>query len=500
MEPHRTRPGDDEGHNRLLRPDTRELLCLNHAVLHPQPPQVARHGVVTRAGLAIAATAALTTLTGSLGAGAAGRSVADKISITPMHVVGGPTAAVGTAVVITVGSSHNLHLEGIVPDTGAVRWSRTYSESATDGGIAPYPEVLDNVVIDMQPAHEPGNPLVNIVGINATTGAVAWRGPQDLLVGDSPSSCEQQTNFCITGYNPDDSSSLAILDPVSGRALGVVNGPVNAIDRDLYQTTAKTTTIEALGANGKIAWSKTLNQLYGGPGYDTTNGWDFTSFKTTEVGTAGANDQAHSDGLSDAKTIGFSLATGQALWTLPGAFQCFGSLGIENPPFNCVFSGRLVHPNQTSFNISYKGLSLNLQGFDPATGKVTWSVPVRNVDALGNGTTPFLDDSHIVVQQENGKTVLLDTSNGTTASVGAHRVLWCAISGQFKVNEPKVLNPSRERADGGVDFPCTANGAHATGLPTSSPDSVGPTVDGVFLWPAPGGLARHVIGSAEGNA
>ena len=436
----------------------------------------------------------------TLATGSASATDAAKVSITPMHVVGGPSGAEGTAVVVTVDAWHDLHLEGVAPDTGAVRWSRPYSESATNATEAPDPEVVDNVVIDMAPAGKPGTPLVNVDGINATTGAVAWRGPQDLLVEDSPSPCEQQTDFCVTGFNPDGSSSLAIFDPTTGRPLGLVKGPVNAIDWDLFQTSAKTSTLEALGANGTIAWSKTVNQLYGGPGYDTNNGWIFTSFGSTEVGTAGANNEDHSDGLSDAKTIGFALSNGHTAWTMPGAFQCLGSLGFQNPPFNCVFSGRMAHPNQTSMNISFMGLRLTLQGFDPSTGTATWSLPVRNVDALGNGTVPFLDDSHIVVQLDNGTRVLLDTSKGTTAPIGAHEVLWCGTSGQFRVNEPKQLNPQRERPDAGVDSPCTAQGAPTNGVPLTSPDNIGATVDGVFVWAARGGLARHVVGSPEGTA
>ncbi len=421
-----------------------------------------------------------------------------SVSTTPLEILGGLEAGEGTAVAITVDRARDLRLDGIAPDTGAVSWSRPYSASAIDPGIAPDPYVLDNVVVDLAPVHKPNDPLVDVYGINATTGAVAWHGPQDLLVTDVEP-CEQLTRFCVVSYTSSASTAMVVLDPISGQAVGLLNGPFTGVDVDMYETDAKTETIEGLSPRGAVAWKSTIGQLFG-PGFDTDNGWYFTSYGSTEVATVGADNADHSMGLDDAKTVGFATATGHTAWTLDGQLQCGGTLSFEDPPFDCVFTGPMTHPNQQSYNISYQGLSLRLQGFDPSTGAVTWALPVRNVDALANGNTEFLDDSHLVVQLQDGKTALLDTSTGATKSASPHQAVWCTTSPLLHVDENKDLNSSQQRAAVSQYYPCTPAGKPTAAVPSTTPASVGVTVDGVFMWASPHGVSRHMVGAAQGVA
>ena len=418
-----------------------------------------------------------------------------SFSTTSLDVVGGLDAGQGTAVAISVDGQHRLHLDGIAPSSGAVVWSQPFSGSATDPGVALDPYVLDNVVIDLVPDGNPTNPLVDVVGVNATTGAIAWRGPQQQLVGDE-APCEQLTKFCVVEFNTDGSSSLLVLDPSSGQVLGVLKGAQESVDVDLYQTEDKSETIEALSPTGTVAWKKTISQLFG-TGFDLDNGWLFTSYGSTEVATVGPNAQDHSFGLDDAKTIGFSVGSGASRWSVGGQFQCGGALSFENPPFLCVTTGTLVHPKDSN---SYAGLSLVLEGFNPKTGATSWQVPVRDVGALENGSTGFLDDSHVVVQLDNGRTALLDTNDGTTKPAAKGESVWCSNSPVYKVAVNSQVSSSHERSGVSQYFPCTANGQATSALPSSMPQSVGVTVDGVFLWPSPQGLARHAVSAAGGTA
>src|SRR5580704_620746 len=115
-----------------------------------------------------------------------------------LHVVGGPVAAEGAAVVITVDSSRNLHLEGIAPDTGQILWSHPYSESVITPGVAPTVYAIGNNVIDIVPTAKPSSPLVNIDGINATTGAVAWNNPlKGVVISDQPIPCAEKKDLCV---------------------------------------------------------------------------------------------------------------------------------------------------------------------------------------------------------------------------------------------------------------------------------------------------------------
>jgi hypothetical protein len=423
-----------------------------------------------------------------------------SFSTTPLQVVGGPVAAEGAAVVITADASHDLHVEGVAPDTGRVIWSHPYSMSAIIPGLAPTLYVLDNDVVDLVPVDRPSDALVDVEGVNATTGTVVWHGPQHILVSDVPAPCEQKRYFCLLAYNGNASTAMAVLNPVTGTTVSALPGPATAVDLDLYLTDAQTPTLEALSATGTVAWTKTIDQLFGGPGYNPLNGWDFLAFGGTEVGTAGATNADHSNGLDDAKTVGVSLATGATQWSLPGQFQCGGTIAFISPPVDCLFTGTVAVPRKNAFPQSYKGLQLSLQGYDAATGHVTWTQSVRNVGALGNGDATFLDATHLLVQLPGGQDALLNATSGKTAAVPPHQTLWCSTNGLFKVDEEKALNRAELRAEGTRFAPCTAAGSPTTTIPASTPSGVGVTVDGVFLWPSAHGLSRHVVGAAQGIA
>ncbi len=424
----------------------------------------------------------------------------DGRSTTPMDVVGGPVAGEGSAVVVTVDAAHDLRLEGVAPNTGRVEWSRPYAMSAVDPGLAPALYVIDNVVVDLEPVDGPAGALVDVDGVNATTGALAWRGPENLLVSDVPSPCAATHDFCLTRYESNASTSMVALDPLTGRTVGSLAGALEAVDQDVYQTDAKTPTLVALSPSGSAAWTKTFEQLFGSSGYDPAYGWDFLAFGSTEVATAGATDADRSDGLDDARTVGISLASGGTEWTRPGQFQCGGSLGFLSPPFDCLFAGTLARTHGGTSSQGYAGLRLRLQGIDAGTGAVSWTRSVGDVAALVDGDTAFLDATHLEVHLSSGTPALLNVATGTTSGVGRHEPLWCAHQGLFKVDENHDLNPSGHRAGGSKFSPCTADGSPSASLPETDPSTIGVTVDGVFVWPSTRGLERRTVGSAQGTA
>ncbi len=146
------------------------------------------------------------------------------------------------------------------------------------------------------------------------------------------------------------------------------------------------------------------------------------------------------------------------------------------------------------------GLRLRLQGFDAGTGAVSWTRAVRDVDALVNGDTAFLDASHLMVNLSSGTRALLNVATGAMSDVGPHQVLWCTHQSLFKVQENKDLNPSGRRAAGPQFSPCTADGSPSASLPPTHPVTVGVRVDGVFVWPSTRGLERRAVGAAQGTA
>jgi hypothetical protein len=430
---------------------------------------------------------------------AADSSGAGPTALTPIDVVGDPVAGEGAGVAVTVDSSHNLHLVGVAPGSGRVVWSKPFSESLIDPNFPPGLSPLGNDVIDLVPVVKAANPLVDVEAVNMTTGAVAWRGPQDVLVGDVPSPCAHMTEFCVTVYNKDGSSTTVVLSPADGNVVGLLKGAANGLDVDLYETDAKTPTIEALSGSGTVEWTRTTNQIFGGTGYDPYVGI-FTSYGSTEVATVPPPNGDHSDGLDNATTVGLSLADGTTMWSLPGQYDCDGSLGLLVPPVNCVYKGVLAKTKSNANESTYTGLQMSLQGFDPATGAVTWNVPVRDIDDLTNGNAEFVDDNSLLVQLANGTNAILDTSSGKTSAVPPGQVFWCIGGHSFKVNEDKTFNKAENRPEDDEYYPCTENGDTARTWPSTSPDQVGVTVDGEFMWATAHGLARRSVGPAEGAA
>jgi hypothetical protein len=223
------------------------------------------------------------------------------------------------------------------------------------------------------------------------------------------------------------------------------------------------------------------------------------------VGTIGATAQGHSDGLDNAKTIGISIATGATAYTLPGQYECGGSLQFESPAFVCRFSGSLAPTKSkakrasTSVTRSLKGLSLTLQGFNSTTGAITWTQPVSDVSALADGGVAFVDASHLLVHLPDGRPVVLDTATGATAPVGRHQTLWCTSLKLFTVDENTHINPQRMRVAASPFSGCTVTGRSAA-VPHTTPSTVGAIVNGVFFWVAPHGLGSRVIGRPSGIA
>jgi hypothetical protein len=170
------------------------------------------------------------------------------------------------------------------------------------------------------------------------------------------------------------------------------------------------------------------------------------------------------------------------------------------PAFNCVYNGVLAKSKSNANESTYTGLQMTLQGFDPATGTVTWTVPVRNIAALTNGNAAFVDDNSLLVQLASGAQAVLDTSDGKTVAVLPGQVFWCVGGSTFKVNEDKTFNKAESRPEGNEYFACKENGAPTPNWPSASPDQIGITVDGEFMWATAHGLARRSVGPADGVA
>lgn len=366
-------------------------------------------------------------------------------SAASLHVVGGPVEAGKRAVVIYVDSSRNLHLAGIDPANGKVVWQYPYSATGATPGVPLYPSVIGKMVMGVSPAGKPKSPLVRLSGINATTGKVVWRGPGSFIPTDAPSPCAEGKYFCIPGYNGDGSSSLLLIHPNTGDYEGLLKGPFRAIGADLYQTDANKPTLEQVSPGGSEAWRASVASIFG-PGVSPDYGWLIDQTATLNVGTIEPIVKGNGYDVSNEKTMGIDLATGDPRWSLNAEYDCGGSLYFISSQVACQYGGITSKPGSHGNFPSYTGLTIALIGLNADTGSVTWTVPVRNVDAIMNGDSlPFLDDTHVVITLADGQSALLNTADGTTSPLTAGEIFWCEKDPNYKVNAPKGFSDEADR-------------------------------------------------------
>jgi hypothetical protein len=418
-------------------------------------------------------------------------------SARSLDIVGGPIAAGPAAVVVSVDKAHALHLDGVDPVTDTVLWQRPYAASAITPGVPLTPAAAGTTVADITPAGSSATPAVTIDGISATTGAVEWRLTQAFILSDNPASCVGGQDFCVPAYTAAGSSQLALIDAATGQPASALTGPSRALGTDLYQSSAETPTLEQLSAGGSIAWTEPVTSIFGA-GYDPGAGWNISPVGDLNVGSVGVAMTGTRADFSRFKTVGFSIATGTAQWSIPGSYECMGPLVFLSTQVACQYHGTATYPKTPTKPPSLRGVTLKLVGFDPATGSATWSYPVSNVRSLtsGNGLR-FIDADHVVVQSTKGKTVSLDTSTGSASPLTPHQVLWCETVPIYSVKATKGSPAGGMRIGATLYSPCTAGGAKTAAQLPSTPSTIGVTINGVFVWPSPSGLRTHAAGATS---
>jgi hypothetical protein len=403
-----------------------------------------------------------------------------------LDVVSSPVAAGNTAVVITVNASHALQLTGVNPVNHTVLWQVPYSASGVTPGEYLAPAVVNGIVLDASPAAKQSNPVVRLSGIDAATGKKVWGLPSALLLSDNPAPCVDNHDFCVTGYNSDQSTELAILNASTGQPTNILSSPSRALGPNLYQSDSSTPTFEQLTSAGTIGWTLPASTIFG-PGYDPGDGWNIWPVGSLNVGSLGATASGNSDNFGAIKTVGFSIATGTALWTVPGSYMCMGPLMFLSTHVACQYSGTVKKP-KAGATLSLKGVSLKLAGFNPASGAIAWTQSVSDVKAMtsGNGLR-FLDGT-------------LDTATGTTSPIKSTTTLWCQKLPIYKVTAFKGEEGGGMRQSAPVYYPCMSNGKPTSKLPANFPSTVGATVNGVYIWASPKGLQTHTVGVSQTTA
>ncbi len=403
-----------------------------------------------------------------------------------LHVVGGPVAAGGRVVVVVSAKNKALWLEGIDPASGKLAWKVPYSYSAITAGVASDPVVVGGIALALLPEAAFGGGGVDFAGVDVATGTKLWRSVHPVLVTDQPTKCPEPllgTAFCVTIAAATNSFGLVAISPSTGKALAAVNGIERLISTPpgLYQIAAVHPTFSQLQTPGGIRWSKRVAALFGSASYSPDNGWDVDRYGPLDVGSVGAAPSNKVLSLAKTLTVAFEAKTGKVVWRDPGEFQC-GS-GLLDVRFICLMTGTATFAHGTI--LTSRGATLTLEGFDRATGKITWRLRVTDFAGLLLGEAPIRDSTHLAVTIPSGKKRVLDLTNGTTAAVAPGTVFWCQKENEFAVKPASGQSPGRI----GVYryATCDARGNPVGGVGAAS-SAVGANVGTAFVWASPAGL------------
>jgi hypothetical protein len=412
-----------------------------------------------------------------------------------LQVVGSPIDVGGMVVLLNVNSNHEEDMTGIRPSTGAIVWSHPYSVSQTTPGVAFTPVAIGDTVLLSTPADGPGNPLVTIEGISATTGKAAWTLPQSLVLSDAPVVCASGAYFCVPAFVSQTDTDLIALSPGSGAVEGAIPGPYRNMavtppgiqnDSGLWQTSTQTPTFTQTSASGQLLWTRTVASLFGSSQFGPDYGWDFVVTGNLDVGSVGVAPVGKTEPLDGFKTLGISTSTGAVTWSTPGYFLCGGGLQFLTSDLVCQYTGTARASGQSE---TMAGVGLTLQGLAAESGATTWSKQVLDPESLSIGTNvAFADGNHLVVRLVGGQRVVLDVRNGTTAAPAAGEVFWCEQIPNYRVVTAPGASMSGTRVSEPVFRSCSSTGAAVSGTPTTMPSTVGVTVNGMFIWPTPSGL------------
>lgn len=417
-----------------------------------------------------------------------------------LHVVGGPIVEGNAVLVLDVTAKHALELSAVSPTSGKVLWSHPYSPSQITLGAAFAPVAIGNIALDLAPSGALSNPVIEPEGIDIESGKVVWKSKELLDVTDAPVVCADSTFFCFPAFSSQNATDLVALIPQTGALAGVLAGPYRNVgtaipglpnNSTLWQTDAGTETLMQTSPIEKPLWSHTVASLFGGAKYSANDGYDFVEAGDLELGTVGIQPIGKTESLGGSETIGIVSADGIVKWRTSGSIFCGGSLQFLLPLVNCKFTGVMSF---ASGKASFDRATLALTGIAASTGKSTWSQPVKDVQSLSTGTSvAFSDTSHVVVETPKGDWKLLDVQNGAMSAILPHSTFWCEEIPTYQVVAIAGEAGSAHRSSEPVYVGCTKTGKVTNDTPSTTPLTVGVSVDNVFIWPTPTGLiGRHV--------
>ncbi|PWJ25070.1 hypothetical protein ATK17_1182 [Branchiibius hedensis] len=315
--------------------------------------------------------------------------------------------------------------------------------------------------------------LVNLkTGKQTKTNKTLWRA--------TPQACDHDRAFCgrteDTTWRADlRTGELTSFTLPTGRTLG--DGLSDPLQRDPEMLTYT--------KDGVQQWSLPLQTM--APGASTDRGWwtwsdDRSHMVGIDLFPGEKKGGAWQIDLGKIRSLGIEQASGHVAWTGRGQLtDCGASHPGEQPAFvRCAVRGtEIITGDGPAAKVTYQGLDVTIQGFNPATGTATWQIP------LGSDPHNLADDSAVpsdargwwIYSTGHGYVAVDPVSGAHDTAVGDQN--WCEYRTTIVIR-PEMTAEDMKRV-GSQTAPCDRAGRRTNQAPRTINTTITPVHQGLVL-------------------
>ena len=410
-----------------------------------------------------------------------------------------PPSVVGNRVVVYTADAGQLTIRAFDPITGATAWSLPASPSGQTSGEPFDVAHTADTVFYLKPGADPTNGLVQVAAVDVATGKQKWVTTNSYVFANTPALCADKTALCMSVYYSSSAAMSARIDISSGHVTPLGQGAGRTLGPAGLQDPGNRGPeyIERVNdATGAVIWKDDVAKLSKTP-LSSDGGWDWQLFGDTYVGWLGnvQDPSAKTFNLSAMQTIGVRASDGVLLWRHAGVYGCptDAPLGTGLPyAVRCVLTGTAA-ADATGQSLTFKGLTVTVQGFNPRTGATLWSRYLGDspaaIGATSGAQPVWLGADTFASTNTAGVTSIVNLRTGLLTKPVAGKNGWCVqTDATYTVTGANDSDGSpTQYSTQGLVAPCTLAGKPAP--PTDGTvAAVGVSLGGYFVWASKDGI------------
>jgi outer membrane protein assembly factor BamB len=391
--------------------------------------------------------------------------------------IGQPLAVGSVAVGIASASGRGVAVVGLDPATGRKLWE----QPATPSGVAPGVRVsVARVGSDRIAYFRPTRtdiPYAELVLADAATGADVAKSDEEVFAS-GPHPCGSGQDVCAVAATPQ--HAMLRLEAATGRSLidgdPLPPGARNVGDGGLIDLGDRPGDTLALLREGRVWWRTQVGAAFP-PGFSTDNGWSWQLYREAHLYVGSVEGPSVRDGTRVVNDLGRTSATaalserdGSVVWRDDGSTVSF-HFEIVDSPVRCRRRGTVVSDTGTTTE-SFHDVDVTLEGFDIATGKTTWSVPLGAATSLvGGNAFPIIAGPTQAVLNAAAGPMVVDFVSGKVTPPAVGATFWCGSGRPYLFSPPYPLpdgSVTFERRGGVLATICDAQGRPAKALPPAA--------------------------------